>query len=243
MRNQPLLAVALLAIGCPSFAVAQSRLPGDWEQKVSAAVAEPERARKVAEAGRAYDAKRQESLDVMKAAKEELKAVFLSQASSVGKRQLSLNLFRDKRRKASLAAVDALLATRYFVSGKEWNALWPKGYFDFDQPAPLLAVKVQEALPSAVADPARLKQAGDVAAKLAAAAKDDESARRKATGRLSKLFESWESQRDDFIDLVNKLEDSQLKVDDALIAASGELQKVLTPEEWNAFVGRVSSAP
>ena len=37
--------------------------------------------------------------------------------------------------------------------------------------------------------------------------------------------------------------DKALKVDDALIAASGELQKVLTPEEWNAFVGRVSSAP
>ena len=126
------------------------------------------------------------------------------------------------------------------VSKKEWNELWPRGYFNFPEPEPLLAVRVQEALPSVVTEPGRLKQAGDVAAKLAAAAKDDESARRKATGRLSKLSESWDSRRDDFIELVNKLDDSQLKVDDALIGAAGELQKVLTPEEWSALVDRLS---
>lgn len=102
MRTKPLLAVALLAVGWSSAAVSQESLPADWDQKVAIVVAEPERARKVAEAGREFDAKRRESLDTMKTALAELKSVFLGQASPVGKRQHSLNFFRDKRRKASL---------------------------------------------------------------------------------------------------------------------------------------------
>ena len=116
MRTKPLLAVALLAIGCPSFAIAQGRLPADWEQKVATVVKEPERARKVVEAGRQHDAKRQASLDVMKSAEADVRAAFLNQASSVGERQLSVSLLRDDRRKASLAVVDSLLAVRPLVS-------------------------------------------------------------------------------------------------------------------------------
>lgn len=243
MRTKPLLAVALLAIGCPSFAVAQGRLPGDWEQKVSAVVTEPERARKVADAGRHFDAKRQESLDAMKAADKELKTVFVSRESSVATRQHSLNVFRDKRRKAALAAADSLLAARSLVSAREWKALWPEGYFGLAAPAPLLALEVQKVLPSVVTDPARLEQAGAAAAKLAAAAKSDEAARKRASGSLSRVFSSYESQRDDVIDLVNDLEEKQLKVDDALIGAASELQRVLTPEEWTALVARTSPAP
>ena len=243
MRTKPLIAVALLAVGCPSFAVAQSRLPGDWEQKVSAVVKEPERARRVAEAGRQYEAKRQAYLDVMKAAEGDVKAAFFSQTSSVGERQLSVSLLRDDRRKASLSAVDALLAVRPLVSIKEWKELWPEGYFTPAAAPPVFTGRVRQALPSVVTDPARLKKADGVMATFTTAAKGEESARRKATGKFQKLLESYDSVRDDFIDIVNDLEETQMKSDNAVVGAASELQKILTPEEWTALVGSLAPAP
>lgn len=243
MRTKPLLAVALLAIGCPSFAVAQDRLPGDWEQKVSAVVKEPERARKVADAGRQYDTTRQASLEAMKTAAADVKAAFFSQTSSVGERQLSVSLLRDDRRKAALAAVDALFRVRFLVSKKEWQQMWPAGYFAPAGLPPVVAGRLQKALPSVVTDPARLKQADGVAANLTAAAKKDESARLKANGKFWKLLENYDSRRDEFIDLVNTLEETQAKADNALVGAAGELQRILTPDEWTALMGVFPAAP
>ena len=243
MRTKPLLAVALLAIGCSSFAAAQVRLPGDWEQKVATVVKEPERARKVAEAGRQCDARRQASLDVMKSAEADVKAAFLSQKSSVGERQLSISLLRDDRRKASLAAVDSVLAVRPLVSKKEWNEIWPEGYFTPAGRPPVFTGRVQKALPSVVMDPARLKQAEGVMTKFMSAAKGDEAARIKATTKFWKLLETYESFRDDFIDLVNDLEGRQMKSDNALVGAAGDLQRILTPEEWTALTRLLAAAP
>jgi hypothetical protein len=243
METKSLLAVALLAIGTPSFAVAQGGLPGDWEQKVATVVKEPERARRVTEAGRQYVEKRQASLDVMKAAQAEVKAAFRSQASSVGDRQLSLSLLRDDRRKAALAAVDSLLAVRALVSKKEWKEIWPEGFFALAGPAPFQAGQVQKALPSVMTDPVRLKQADGVAATLVASVQRDESARKKAAGGYSKLLERFESERDDFIDLVNGLEETQAKADNAIVGAAGELQRILTPDEWTSLVRVVVAAP
>ncbi len=235
MRTKPLLAVALLAIGVPSIAAAQGRLPGDWEQKVAAVVKEPERARKVAEAGRQYEARRQAYLDVMKAAEGDVKAAFFSQTSSVGERQLSVSLLRDDRRKASLAGVDALLAVRPLVSKKEWAEVWPAGYFTPPGGPPVFTGRVQKALPSVVTDPARLKQAEGVMTKFVSAAKGDEAARIKASTKFWKLLENYESFRDDFIDVVNDLEERQMKSDNAIVAAAGDLQKILSAEEWAAL--------
>ena len=243
MRTKPLFAVALLAIGCPSFAIAQGRLPGDWEQKVATVVKEPERARKVVEAGRQHDAKRQASLDVMKSAEADVRAAFLNQASSVGERQLSVSLLRDDRRKASLAVVDSLLAVRPLVSIKEWKELWPEGYFTPASRPAVFTGRVQKALPSVVQDPARLKQAEGVMTKFMSAAKGDEAARMKATTKFWKLLESYESFRDDFIDLVNELEERQMKSDNAIVGAAGDLQRILTPEEWTALTGLLAAAP
>lgn len=243
MRTKPLLAAALLAIGCPSFAVAQDRLPGDWEQKVSAVVKEPERAVKVAAAGRQYDATRQASLEAMKTAAADVKAAFFSQASSVGERQLSVSLLRDDRRKAALAAVDALFRVKFLVSKKEWPQMWPAGYFAPAGLPPVVAGRLQKALPSVVTDPARLKQADAVAANLVADAKKDESARLKANGKFWKLLENYDSRRDEFIDLANTLEETQMKSDNALVGAAGELQKILTPDEWTALMGVFPTAP
>ena len=243
MRTKTLFAVALLAIGCPSVAVAQPRLPGDWDQKVATVVKEPERARKVAEAGHRHDAKRQAYLDAMKSAEADVRAAFLSQNSSVGERQLSVSLLRDDRRKASLAVVDSLLAVRPLVTKKEWTEIWPAGYFTPAGKPPVFTGKVQKALPSVVKDPARLKQAEGVMTKFMSAAKGDESARIKASTKFWKLLENYESFRDDFIDVVNDLEERQMKSDNAIVGAAGDLQKILTPEEWTALTRLLAAAP
>ena len=49
--------------------------------------------------------------------------------------------------------------------------------------------------------------------------------------------------RDDFIDVVNDLEERQAKSDNAIVAAAGDLQKILTPEEWTALVRTLAPAP
>lgn len=243
MRMRPLLAVALLALGSSSLALSQQGLPGDWEKKVAAVVPEAERARNVSEAGRKYDAARQVSLDAMKASAEDVKTAFFSQASSVGERQLSVGLLGDDRRMASMAAVDALFRVRFFVSKKEWSQLWPEGYFAPAGLPPLMAGRLQKALPSVVTDPARLKQAEGVVATLTAAAKKDESARLKATDKFWKLLENYDSRRDEFIDLVNTLEETQVKADNAFVGSAGDLQRILTPDEWTALMRQLSPAP
>ena len=169
MRRHTLLVLALVAAGASTPLLAQATLPADWDRKVSAVVPEPLRAERVTEGGRRFDAKRRASLDAMKAANAEMKSVFLSREATDGNRRLSLNVFRDDRRKATLAAVDTLLEMRGLVSKKEWKEIWPEGYFEMPLPSQLLAVKVQEALPGVVSDPARLKAAQDVAAGLVAA--------------------------------------------------------------------------
>ena len=58
-------------------------------------------------------------------------------------------------------------------------------------------------------DPARLQKAQAVAADLAKATKADVSAGRKARGRLEDLFEDYDTLQDDFIELVNRLNDDQ----------------------------------
>lgn len=239
MKTTRLVAGALLAAGVWSSAAAQQALP-DWEARVSAAIKEPERARKVTEAVLRYEAKRQASLEAMRAADGEMRAVFLRQSATVGDRQLSLNILRDNRRKAALSAVDALLEVRFLVEKKEWKAIWPESFFGAPGRAPLLAGAVQAALPSVIADPSRLKQAEGVATALVQAANTDEAARKKATSRFAGLLERYESQRDEFIELVNSLEETQLKVDGALVEGSGRLQGLLTPQEWDELVRRVT---
>lgn len=240
MKTMPLVAVAFLAAVFPSPAGALVPLPADWEQQVARVVPEPERAKMVQEAGRGFETRRLALQDAVKAASEEAKAVFLAQGSSVKERQLNINLYRDERRKAAMAAVDAVYEVKVLVSKKEWKALWPEGFFDTYVPAPLLAPRVLEALPSVVSDPARLRQAQAAAESLVKAAKSDEEARRKETGRFAGFLAEYSTLRDRFIELVDKLEEAQGKGDDSLIGAAGELQKVLTPEEWAALVRNLS---
>jgi hypothetical protein len=241
MRTIPLLVVALLATGAP--ALGESRLPADWEQKVAAVVADAGRARQVVYRGRQFDEQFQASGAAMKRADAELKATFLSQASTVADRQLSLNVFRDDRRRAAISAADAIMKVRDLVSKKEWQGIWPEGYFTPATPGPPLSEKVQAALPSVVTDPARLKQAQDVAAALVKATRSDLSSGKKARARLEDLFENYDTFPDDFIDLVNKLNEDQERNDNAAIEAAGKLQAILTPGEWNALTKQLVPAP
>jgi hypothetical protein len=242
MKVFPLLAVAFLATGVSSSVVAQVPLPADWEQQVSRVIPEPDRAKQVAEAGRGFEASRQAWLDAMKVADAEAKAVFLSQASSVKERQLQLNLYRDDRRKAAMAAVDAVAKLKSFAWKKEWKELWPKGFFSTYVPSPRLAPKVRGELASVVTDPARLQQAQAAADKLVKSAAADENARKKESGRFADLLEDYATPRDKFIELVDKLEQTQGKADDTLIGAAGELQRILTADEWAALVRKVAGA-
>ncbi len=172
-----------------------------------------------------------------------MKAAFFSQTSSVGERQISVSLLRDERRKASLSAVDALLSVRPLVSIKKRKELWPEGYFTPAAAPPVFIGRVRQALPTVVTDPARLKKTDGVMATFTTAVKGVESTRRKATGKFQKLLESYDSVRDDFIDVVNDLEETQMKSDNAVVGAANELQKILTPEEWTALVGSLAPAP
>lgn len=240
MKKTLVLAAALLAAGVP--ALAESRLPADWDQKVAAHLGDAARAKKVVAAARDFDARWQAAGEAMKIADAELKAAFSSPTSSAGDRQLALNLFRDDRRKAAISAVDAMLKVRDLVSKKEWKGLWPEGYFAVAKAAPRLAERLPEVLPSVVTDPARLKQAQAVAAELAKATKADTAAGKKARGRLEDLLADYDTLQDDFIELVNGLNDQQEKHDRAVVEASGKLQQVLTPAEWGALTKQVAPA-
>ena len=240
MKTLPLLAVAFLAAGVSLPVTAQVPLPADWEQQVSRVIPEPDRAKQVVEAGRGFEARRQAWYDSMKVATAEAKAVFLAQASSVKERQLHLNLYRDDRRKAAMSAVDAVARMKSLAFKKEWKALWPEGFFSTYVPAQLLAPKVREALPSVVSDPSRLQQAQTAADALVKAATSDENARKKESGRFADLLDDYDTPRDKFIELVDKLEQAQSKADDTLIGSAGELQRILTPEEWAALTRKLS---
>jgi hypothetical protein len=240
MKKTLVLAAALLAAGVP--ALAESRLPADWDQKVAAHLGDAARAKQVVAAARAFDAQWQASGETMRRADAELKAAFAARSSSVGDRQLALSLFRDDRRKAAISAVDAMLKVRDLVSKKEWKGLWPEGYFVTAKPEPRLAERLPQELPSVVTDPARLKQAQAVASELAKATKSDVSAGKKARGRLEDLFADYDTLQDDFIELVNKLNVEQEKQDRAVVDAAGKLQQILTPEEWGSLTKQLAPA-
>lgn len=241
MRNESLLAALLVAASCAPAVVAQQSLPADWDKTVAAAVPDAERARKVVDAGRLFEARRQSSLEAARSADGRLKEVFLAPKSTAADRGISLAVFREARRKATIAAVDALFDVKALVSKKEWTALWPKGFFSFGAPPPVLARKVPAAIPSVVPDPVRQKLAMDAAVALSKSAETNASARDKAKARFEKSLAEYGSERDSFIEMANSLEEQQAKTDDALVEGGTRLQKILSPEEWTALVGRLKA--
>jgi hypothetical protein len=227
----------ILIVGGILFASAASASqpagPG-WEQRVAATIPDADRARKVVE-GRA------DAIAAVQAADQEMKGIFLRRTSSASDRRIAQQEFKDKRRKAAFGAIDALLEVRGLVSKDEWKKLRPESFLPPGGHA-LLARTVKDAIPGVVSNPVRRKQAESAAGALLKAAKKNESARRWQTGRLSSALSKYESTRDDFIMVVNDLDDAQAKLDDALEARAGELQRILAPDEWTALVGRVSPA-
>ena len=141
-----------------------------------------------------------------------------------------------------MSAVDSLFRVKALVSKKEWKAIWPEGFFALGRQQQQIAEKVHDALPTAVADQARQKQALDVAAALVKTSKVNISVRDRARARLEKSLADYGTTRDEFIESVNDLEATQTKRDDVLIDGANQLQKILTPDEWRALMVRVTAA-
>jgi len=179
----------------------------------------------------------------VRSADAKVREIFLDPKSTSADRGISIGVFRVARRKALMASVDVLFELKALVSKKEWNAIWPKGYFDLVPPPPLLAEKVPSAIPAVVSDPARQKQATDVAAALVKAAKSNAALRDKARSRLEKNLAEYGAPRDEFIDSLNDLEERQTKAEDALVDDAGQLREILTPDEWRALVSRLTGVP
>jgi hypothetical protein len=195
----------------------------------------------VVAAGRLYDAKRQASVESTRAADAKVREVFLGSQSTAADRAIALPVFREARRKAVIGTVDSLFEVKALVSKKEWNAIWPKDYFSFGAPAPVLAERVPAAVVAAVSDPERQKKASEVAAAFVKGAESKASARERAKGRLAKYLADYGTERDAFIEATNDLEEKQSKTDEAVVEAASRLQEIMTPDEWGAFVKRMSA--
>jgi hypothetical protein len=232
MRTKPLLVAILLAVGGPSSLFAQDRLPADWDQKVLEVVKDPVRAKKVVEAGRKSEEGRQQAVAAVRRAHEKLMEVFDVQSSQAVDREISIKTFRNDRRKAAFLWIDPIYNVGPLVTKKEWRAIWPEGFFAFPQPPPSAAVRIQNALPSVVADPARQQDAMGIASALVKAASANDDARKKETSRIEKLLKEGGIPRDECISAVDKLEAAQEKMDDQFITGTTRLQKTLTPDEW-----------
>jgi hypothetical protein len=236
MRTKPLLVAMLLAASGPFSLFAQDRLPADWEQKVLTVVKDPARAKKVVEAGRQSEEGRQQAIAAVRRAHEKLMEVFDVQSSQALDREISIKTFRNDRRKAAFLWIDPIYKVGPLVTKKEWKAIWPEGFFAFPQPAPPAAVRIQDALPAVVGDPARQQDAMGVAASLVKAASANDAARVKETSRLEKLLKEGAIPRDECIAAVDRLEAAQAKMDDQFIGGTSRLQKILTPDEWAALM-------
>ena len=234
MRIKPLLVAMLLGAGGPSL-YAQDRLPTDWEKKVLTVVGDQARAKKISDAGRLCEVRGQQALAAVQTAHSKLLEVFLAPAAQASDRRISIQNFRDDRRNAAFLWIDQIYVVGELVTQKEWRAIWPDGFFAFPGPRRSVAARVQEALPSVVADPARKSRATEVAASLVKAANTIEASRKKAAGRLEKLLKEGAIKRDECIESVADLEKAQARSDEEFINDSGQLQRILTPDEWAAL--------
>ena len=168
------------------------------------------------------------------------RTVLLTRTTDAGERQRALYEFRDQRRKAVLDASEALLAVRGTVPKEEWKAI-VEG-IGAGGGMPFLAEQVQKELPAVVADPARRAAADKTVAELAATIKKRGSDPGSARQKFIKLLEKKNSTKDDFIDALEKITEAQEKLDDAVLDGVSNLQRTLTPAEWDDLVRRLSPA-
>ncbi|HQQ78485.1 MAG TPA: hypothetical protein PLB01_14115 [Thermoanaerobaculia bacterium] len=167
------------------------------------------------------------------------RSVLLTRGTDQGERNRALEDFRDRRRKAVLDAVEALLAVRATVPKEEWKAIVAQ--VGAGGGMPFLAGKAQKELPAVVLDPARLASADKTLADLAAALKKQGADPNSAGQRFLSLLEKKNSTKDDFITAMEKLTAAQEKLDQRVTDGISNLQRTLTPEEWDELVRRLAA--
>jgi len=178
--------------------------------------------------------------DAIRKADASRRAVLLTRGTDEGDRTRALYEFRDQRRKAVLDASEALLAVRASFPKDEWKAIVAQ--LGAGGGMPFLAEQARKELPAVVADPARAASADRTLADLEAAIRkhgtDPESARK----NFFTLLEKKNSTRDDFISGLEKVTEAQEKLDERVVNGVANLQRTLTPAEWDDLVRRLSPA-
>jgi hypothetical protein len=167
------------------------------------------------------------------------RAVLLTRGTDQGDRNRALEDFRDRRRKAVLDAVEALLAVRATVPKDEWEAIVAQ--VGAGGGMPFLAEKAQKELPAVVSDPARRASADKTLADLAAALKKQGADPSSARQKFLSLLEKKNSTKDDFITAMEKVTAAQEKLDQKVLDGLSNLQRTLTPEEWDELVRRLAA--
>jgi len=167
------------------------------------------------------------------------RAVLLTRGTEQGDRNRALEDFRDRRRKAVLDAVEALLAVRATVPKEEWKAIVAQ--VGAGGGMPFLAEKAQKELPAVVADAGRRASADKTLADLAAALKNKGADPNSAGQKFLSLLEKKSSTKDDFITAMEKVTAAQEKLDQKVLDGLSNLQRTLTPEEWDELVRRLAA--
>jgi hypothetical protein len=188
----------------------------------------------------ATDARLAADKDAIRKADASRRSVLLTRGTEQGDRNRALNEFRDQRRKAVLDASEALLAVRSSFPKDEWNAIVAQ--LGAGGGMPFLAEQARKELPAVVADPARAASADKTLADLAAAIRKHGTDPGSATKKFLALLEKKSSTRDDFISGLEKITEAQEKLDDKVLDAVSNLQRTLTPAEWDELVRRLAPA-
>ena len=189
----------------------------------------------------ATQARVDEAVTTIRQADAQRKSVFLTRGTSSADRYMTLEQFRATRRKATLAAAEALLSVRGSFPKDAWKML--VSHLAEGGSMPLLVDRAQKELPTVVADETRRATAGKALEDLAGAIKKDESERESGRKKFFSLLEKQSSTSDDFISSLEKFNDAQAKLDDRIVQGMGALEQALTPAEWDELVRRISRPP
>jgi hypothetical protein len=177
--------------------------------------------------------------ETIRQADEARRSVLLARGTEQGDRFRALNEFRDRRRKAVLDAAEALLAVRGTVPKEEWKSVVAQ--IGAGGGMPFLAEQAQKELPAVVADPARRASADKTLGELADAIRKHGADPASARKKFLSLLEKKSSTRDDFISGLEKITDAQEKLDEKAVNGVVNLQRTLTPEEWDELVRRLAT--
>jgi hypothetical protein len=166
------------------------------------------------------------------------KSIFLTYGSTPADRYVALQEFRDTRRRATLDAVEALLAVRGDFPKDQWKTLVE--HFSANGPEPMIFEGVKTEIPSIMTDPARREKADKALKEMASVVERNSADRESARKELFRLLEKQSSKRDDFVSEFERFDKVQAKLDDRFSASVAALQQALTQAEWDELVQRIS---